>query len=118
MFTKTLYFAVITAFIVGASCDVTFFEHINFDGARFDRTASSLVSCLTLPSEWQNRISSINTHGRQIRAYEHNECEGHYENIGPGTCHHRNLVNLEFNDRISSVKLCESLQCSLLEIQG
>ncbi|ODM98328.1 Golgi-associated plant pathogenesis-related protein 1 [Orchesella cincta] len=55
---------------------------------------------------WNDRASSVNTHGSCILAWEHSDCSGTSHRISPSSHHHNHLSALGFNDEISSFQLC------------
>jgi hypothetical protein len=84
------------------------FEHQNFRGNKFDVCIESDSKCYKLNNEWNNNISSINTHSRCVLLYENNDCTGSHtrvfsdENGGV----HNNLETSHFDDKASSMSLC------------
>ncbi|CAL8116373.1 unnamed protein product [Orchesella dallaii] len=92
--------------MLGVSAEkVVFYEHANFEGSYFTVTING-NGCYNFPSNWNDRISSINTQGHCIIASENGDCTGKSERIAPGTPSHSHLSAFDFNDLISSFKLC------------
>ncbi|CAL8116343.1 unnamed protein product [Orchesella dallaii] len=86
---------------------IQFFDHSNGGGHSIIYTVYG-TGCNNLSPEWNDRISSVNTHGNCVLAWEHAGCTGRSERIAPGTPHHGHLPALGFNDAISSFQLCSS----------
>ncbi|ODM91212.1 Protein PRY1 [Orchesella cincta] len=104
---QSLYIFIAT-FFLNSECfaeEITFFEHSNYEGEsiKFTRTNSD---CANLPGNWNDRISSVDTHGNCIVVWEHGGCSGKSERIAPGTRSHNHLAAIGFNDQISSYQLC------------
>ncbi|CAL8116353.1 unnamed protein product [Orchesella dallaii] len=84
---------------------ITLYEHSNREG-RWISYQITKPGCNTLPEEWDNRASSINTHHNCFVVYEQPLCSGRSERIAPGTPHHNYLEALGFDNQISSFQLC------------
>ncbi|CAL8116341.1 unnamed protein product [Orchesella dallaii] len=83
---------------------ITFYDHSNGGGDSIIYTVYG-TGCNNLSSEWNNRISSVNTHDNCILAWEHADCTGRSERIAPGTLHNGHLAGFGFNNAISSFQL-------------
>ncbi|CAL8135074.1 unnamed protein product [Orchesella dallaii] len=102
------YAAQISAIIIGSSFQkdrITIYDDVNAGGASYYLDLSYSY-CTNIPSDWNDRISSINTYGNCAIGYEHSDCRGRGERFAPGTPHHGDLTNLDFNDQITSFKRC------------
>lgn len=62
--------------------------------------------CYSFPEAWQNRISSVDTYGGCIYAYDSSDCSGRRIQIGPGTQNHNNLDEINFNNKLRSFIQC------------
>lgn len=59
-----------------------------------------------MPSDFNDKASSIDTHNTCMTVFEHGDCQGRSFDYRPGNGHHANMVEDGFNDMISSVKAC------------
>lgn len=62
--------------------------------------------CENLPGDFNDRTTSINTHGGCVRLYEHGGCTGRMLEVFPGSGAHNNLGFNDFNDVTTSVGNC------------
>ncbi|CAL8116371.1 unnamed protein product [Orchesella dallaii] len=95
------------AFLVSASVadTILFFDHPEFQGHSYPVTITGR-GCYNFPGEWNDRVSSVNTQGGCIVAWEKGSCSGRSSRIAPGTPAHNNLAAVDFSNIISSFKLC------------
>ncbi len=121
---------------VGCNCDggcrtgwyVTLFEHKNHQGTKISifranhrRNTDDLVVCeyflggrsgQNVCTNFNKKLSSIDTHDNCVRVWEHKYCEGASITIAPGQGCHSNLQDCEmrnginWNDKISSISQC------------
>jgi len=89
----------------GTSEKITLYEHSNREGRWISYTVTN-TACNNLPDDWDNRVSSINTHHNCYVVWEYPRCQGRSERIAPGTPHHNYLEGLGFDNQISSFQLC------------
>lgn len=87
----------------GASV-VTYFQNAGFKGDQFTLEMDK-GTCYKL-SFFNDRISSINTHGNCVDVFIDAGCKGATFRIGPGTTCHNNLGDCGLNDSVSSLRLC------------
>uniref|UniRef100_A0A8D8XBK1 Beta/gamma crystallin 'Greek key' domain-containing protein n=1 Tax=Cacopsylla melanoneura TaxID=428564 RepID=A0A8D8XBK1_9HEMI len=100
---------VVSAFLlVLASClftsavayKVWLFRDSEFRGGHIELSGSG---CKGVPSDFNDRTSSVNTHGGCVILYQNSGCTGQSVQVFPGSGAHNNLKKLGFNDRTSSV---------------
>jgi len=87
-----------------ASGAICFFEHSNFGGNSVSTGIGNIPSgaCLTLPSDWNDRVSSImNNTPRNIVFFMDGGCSGANFTSTPFSNH----VNLGYNDAITSFRV-------------
>lgn len=109
MLTKKLFVAT-AAIVLCFLCErgdaevVTYFQNAGFGGDQntLDMTRGT---CYNL-SFFNDRMSSINTHGNCVTIYIESNCHGASFNIKPGTDCHSNLGQCGMNDKVSSLQLC------------
>ncbi|CAL8110277.1 unnamed protein product [Orchesella dallaii] len=104
---RTTFLLAIVLLVVVSSfaAVITVYDDVHGSGASYNVEISP-GHCTNLPGHWNDRISSINTHGHCAIGYEHGHCSGRGERFSPGTPHHGYLPNLGFNDAITSFKQC------------
>ncbi|CAH0381867.1 unnamed protein product [Bemisia tabaci] len=82
--------------------DVILCEHDQFNGDCIVTSLTGNKKCLNVEkSDW---ASSVNTLGKCVRLYEHENCEGKSKAYYPGSFGHDNLW--EMNDLVTSVGYC------------
>ncbi|CAL8128801.1 unnamed protein product [Orchesella dallaii] len=84
---------------------ITVFKHADHRGASL-KVDVSQSHCTSLPRNWDNQISSINTHGACVIIFDRSYCQGRGKAMAPGTPSHNHLGSFGFNDKISSFKQC------------
>ncbi|XP_026679483.1 uncharacterized protein LOC113467478 [Diaphorina citri] len=62
--------------------------------------------CQGIPRDFNDKTSSVNTHGGCVRLYEHDGCTGRTLELFPGSGTHMNLKAHKFNDKATSVGNC------------
>ncbi|CAH0382036.1 unnamed protein product [Bemisia tabaci] len=62
--------------------------------------------CVNVGKDFNDRTSSVNTHGGCIRIYQHGNCLGDMKELFPGSAAHDNLRALGFNDKLTSIGPC------------
>ncbi|CAL8135058.1 unnamed protein product [Orchesella dallaii] len=71
------------------------------------RLDSSTPACYDLPTNWQDKASSINTNGNCVIVWSLSGCNrGKNMRIAPGTDSHYNLAGVGMDDDIRAVQLC------------
>lgn len=101
---------------------IDMYEHAS-GGGESKRLYMSDTGCYPL-NDWNDRISSINTHGQCIMVWDLDNCTGDYIKMAPGVgCHHdfsgcyiRNRQSL--NKRVSSVSSCNIMPTPKIPSQG
>jgi len=104
------YLFTVAIILLSYSChaeQITFYEHSYYAGESITINQNG-PGCANLPGNWNDRVSSVNTHNNCITVWEHGGCSGRSERIAPGTPHHNHLAGLGINDEISSFQLCSS----------
>jgi len=84
-------------------------------------TLRDLQNCTNLPSEWQDRTSSLKIYDSVcLKVFEHSDCKGRFvtlrASLHSDSEYLDNLRDLGFNDVISSVSPC-ALQSTRLIIK-
>ncbi|KAL1452083.1 hypothetical protein WDU94_006397 [Cyamophila willieti] len=82
----------------------TLWEHPDFAGAKYESEGSDCHNYVG--NAFNDKASSIDTHGTCVRLYYHHSCQGDYIEVFPGSLHHRDLSNLGFQDTASSIGSC------------
>lgn len=108
-FTKSLttIFVVVMCICIkegSTSSVVTYFQNAGFSGDQYTLDMDP-GTCYNL-SFFNDRISSINTHGNCVTIYIESDCHGASFNVKPGSDCHSNLGQCGMNDKVSSLKLC------------
>lgn len=83
---------------------VTYFQNAGFSGDQFTLEMDR-GTCYNL-GFFNDRISSMNTHGNCVTVYIESNCHGASFNIKPGSECHRNFGDCGMNDKVSSLQLC------------
>ncbi|XP_008487632.1 uncharacterized protein LOC103524398 [Diaphorina citri] len=109
MATSTLLlstFAVVLLFSLlpgGYSWRATLHRDSDFRGGHIELSGNG---CRGIPGDFNDRTSSVNTHGGCIRLYQNSGCTGKSLELFPGSGSHNNLKAHGFNDKASSVGNC------------
>lgn len=82
---------------------VTYYSDANFGGAQ--HSVDLRGKCHTL-NKFDNRISSIDSHGNCVVIFSGRGCRGKSFRVAPGTVCHRNLNECGLNDKVTSMRLC------------
>lgn len=88
----------------GALGGANFFEHANYGGASLPRTGSG-GTCINLPADWHNRISSISNVWQQVHLYSLPNCwqeSGYPDQLFTSST---TYVGNAMNDRTKSVRI-------------
>ncbi|ODM88245.1 Villin-1, partial [Orchesella cincta] len=89
---------------------IILYEDSVFQGATYNVTRfyklGMFVRCFDLPSNWHDRVSSINTNGNCVYAWTLPGCSGKHLHVAPGTPSHYSLSELRFDNQIQSVEQC------------
>lgn len=88
---------------VRADTLVTYYDDSFYRGER--NTVNLDAGCINL-SYFEDRISSIDTRGNCVKVFNRHNCQGDSRRIEPGSSGHSNLKDVDFNDRISSLRRC------------
>jgi hypothetical protein len=62
--------------------------------------------CQDVPSHFNDRASSVDTHNSCMTVFEHGGCQGRHFNYSPGQGSHHRLTEQNLNDAVSSVRAC------------
>lgn len=62
--------------------------------------------CKNVQSDFNDKTTSVNTHGGCVRLYQNAGCTGKMLELFPGSGAHNNLGSHGFNDKTSSVGNC------------
>uniref|UniRef100_A0A7E4ZUW4 Beta/gamma crystallin 'Greek key' domain-containing protein n=1 Tax=Panagrellus redivivus TaxID=6233 RepID=A0A7E4ZUW4_PANRE len=113
MFNKTFIVAAVALCVFAATVEAghfTLFEHPYHNGARDDFHAGD-NECHNLPGHFNDKGSSINTHGGCFALFEHGDCKGRRVIFrmncdGGECCAHNNFKSCRFNDKATSFAMC------------
>ncbi len=83
---------------------VVFFEDFQFTGDRLYLTLGT--GCYTMSWDWDNRISSVNTQGSCIMAYDKTNCRGSGVKL---TGSIEDFRDIRFDNKMSSLSVCTIL---------
>lgn len=86
---------------------VTVYDYVQFGGESY--TVDMKPGRCYDFSFFNDRISSINSHGHCVNLYADRGCRGDSLTIRPGSASHNDLRadNVDFNDKTSSLRFCE-----------
>ncbi|KAL1454451.1 hypothetical protein WDU94_010706 [Cyamophila willieti] len=79
------------------------FRDSEFRGGHIDLSGSG---CQGVPTDFNDKTSSVNTHGGCVVLYQNGGCTGQSLQLYPGKGAHNNLKKMGFNDKTSSVGNC------------
>ncbi|ODM90008.1 Golgi-associated plant pathogenesis-related protein 1 [Orchesella cincta] len=85
--------------------EVIFFSDPFYEGDRLFITLAQ--GCYTIDDDWINRISSVDTQGACIMAYEQGDCKGPSVKLAPGQRGLGHLGRLSFDNVLSSISICK-----------
>ncbi|MDG9701952.1 hypothetical protein [Streptomyces sp. DH37] len=88
----------------GALGGANFFEHMNYGGASLPMSGSG-GTCINLPADWHNRISSISNVWQRVHLYSLPNCwqeSGHPDQLYTAST---TYVGDRMNDRAKSIRI-------------
>lgn len=62
--------------------------------------------CYSMEKDWDNRISSVDTQGNCIMAFDKTDCRGSSVELSPSSSGANDLKTLRFDNQISSISTC------------
>lgn len=80
---------------------VVFYEDSEFTGDRLYLTLGT--GCYTVSWDWDNRISSVNTQGSCIMAYDKTNCRGNGVKLSKAI---EDFRDIRFDNKMSSLSVC------------
>ncbi|XP_026679480.1 uncharacterized protein LOC103509026 [Diaphorina citri] len=99
-----LFVTVLSVLITSGSCwRIWLFRDKDHKGGHIEMSGEG---CQNLPGDFNDRTSSVNTHGGCVRLYEHGGCTGDVRDVFMGSGAHNDLGALGFNDKVTSVGNC------------
>ena len=78
-----LLIALASALCPSEAQTITLFEHNDHQGESISLHVNG-NNCINMPHEWNDRTSSINSHGQCFLIYEHANCDGQLMKIQDG----------------------------------
>ena len=90
---------------------ITLYQHMRSRGNIYDLHSNS-GQCVNVVGHFNDRTSSVNTHGQCFYLYEHRDCTGQRVEVSvriSNQCNHGLLSRcgaINFNDRLTSVRAC------------
>ncbi|UJR19054.1 hypothetical protein I4U23_022185 [Adineta vaga] len=93
---------------MSSSARIEIYDHKNHHGMKLvDRSLGDHDGTCFNVEGWANdRASSVNTHGSCFMLFEHHSCHGGSMEAAPGTPCHSNFRECNFNDKLTSYRLC------------
>ncbi|CAG7729150.1 unnamed protein product [Allacma fusca] len=84
---------------------ITIYEHVGRQG---DSLQMSVEGCTPFPTHqsWNDRVSSIDNHGKCITLHDNGDCSGRYIDLLPRDADQFNLYSAKFDDMASSASPC------------
>lgn len=89
---------------------IQLWEHEEFSGNSMiviNTKPRGVESCHTIAKNWWNRVSSLNTRLNCYQIFDSPQCTGDMRYIYPGSPSHNKLIDLDFDDKIKSFRLCD-----------
>lgn len=83
---------------------ITLYENANHGGQSLELYVRK-GKCVDLPLLFNDKATSVNTHGNCFYLCEHSSCYGSCQKLAPGFGD-ENFLGFSYNDRVSSVRQC------------